>query len=146
MNIGPVEVIIFVFPQPEIDHRVIESLSETIKSGAVALIDLVLVTRDGQGTLTVRDFEDDLPPAWSAVTLDSRPLTLLSDSDIDLASEAIAPNETALVAAFEHRWARPLSESVRSAGGSTALHVRIPRDTVVAAVEAANDSADTPAG
>ena len=136
MDVGPVEVVIFVFPSKDIDAAVIKSIGETVKSGAVALIDLVLVSRDLSGEVTIRDLEDELPEAWSTVLLDSRPLTLLSDSDLEVAAESIGSNETAVVAAFEHRWAQPLSAEVRRAGGTTALHVRIPRETVEAAVEA----------
>ena len=136
MKIGPLEVVICAFPKPKIDDAVIEALSETVKSGAVALIDLVLVSRDEKGAVHVRDLEDDLPAAWSAMVIDSRPLTLLSDADLEVASEAIATNETALVVALEHRWAQRLAEEVRRSGGVTALQARIPHETVVAAAEA----------
>ncbi|MBD7993954.1 DUF1269 domain-containing protein [Arthrobacter sp. Sa2CUA1] len=136
MELGPVEVVIFTFPQPDIDAGVITTLGETVRSGAVNLIDLVLVTRDGDGRVHIRDLEDDLPEAWADVLVDSRPLTLLSDADLEVAAESVGNNEAAVVAAFEHKWAQPLSAEVRRAGGTTALHVRIPRDTVNAALDA----------
>ena len=40
MKIGPLEVIICAFPKPTIDATVIKALSETVKSGAMALADL----------------------------------------------------------------------------------------------------------
>ncbi len=82
MKIGPLEVIICAFPKPTIDATVIKALSETVKSGAVALADLALVSRDGQGVVHVRDLQDDLPAAWSGMIRDSRPLTLLNDADL----------------------------------------------------------------
>lgn len=136
MDIGPVEVVILTFPRTEVDAGVIATLGDTVRGGAVNLIDLVLVTKDGDGRVHVRDIEDDLPEAWADVLVDSRPLTLLSESDLDIAAESVGPNETAIVAAFEHKWAQPLSAEVRRAGGTTALHVRIPRETVDAALEA----------
>ena len=136
MKIGPLEVIICAFPKPAIDSNVIKALSETVKSGAVALADLVLLSRDREGSLHVRDLHDDLPPAWSGMVLDSRPMTLLNDADIELAAQAIKRNETALVAVVEHRWALRLSEEVRRSGGVTALQARIPREEAVIAIEA----------
>lgn len=135
MELGPVEVVIFTFPEPRIDDGVISSLGETVRGGAVNLIDLVLVSRDEEGNVHIQDLEDDLPEAWSDVLVDSRPLTLLSDSDLEVAADSIENNQTAVVAAFEHRWAQPLSAEVRRAGGTTALHVRIPRETVAAALD-----------
>lgn len=136
MKIGPLEVIICAFPKPVIDAAVIKALSETVKSGALALADLALVSRDGQGVVHVRDLHDDLPAAWSGMIRDSRPLTLLSDADLDLAAETIDINEIALVAVVEHRWALRLSEEVRRSGGVTALQARIPQEVAVAAIEA----------
>ena len=49
MKIGPLEVIICAFPKPAIDANVVKALSETVKSGAIALADLVLVSRDRAG-------------------------------------------------------------------------------------------------
>ncbi|HET9349148.1 MAG TPA: DUF6325 family protein [Arthrobacter sp.] len=136
MKIGPLEVIICAFPKPTIDATVIKALSETVKSGAVALADLALVSRDGQGVVHVRDLQDDLPAAWSGMIRDSRPLTLLNDADLELAAETIGSNEIALVAVVEHRWAQRLSEEVRRSGGVTALQARIPQEDAVIAIEA----------
>lgn len=136
MKIGPLEVIICAFPKPAIDATVIKALSETVKSGAVALADLALVSRDGQGVVHVRDLQDDLPAAWTGMIRDSRPLTLLNDADLGLAAETIGPNEIALVAVVEHRWAQRLSEEVRRSGGVTALQARIPQEVAVVAIEA----------
>ncbi|MDR7082772.1 hypothetical protein J2X01_002062 [Arthrobacter ginsengisoli] len=136
MKIGPLEVIICAFPKPAIDATVIKALSETVKSGAVALADFALVSRDGEGVVHVRDLQDDLPAAWSSMIPDSRPLTLLNDSDLELAAEAIGHNEIALVAVLEHRWAQRLSEEVRRSGGVTALQARIPQEEAVVAIEA----------
>ena len=136
MRVGPVEVIVCAFPGPEVDERVIVSLGRALRSGAIALLDLVLVTRDGQGAVHVRDLEDDLPAAWSEMVVRSRPLVLQSEGDIGMAAESIGNNETALVAALEHRWAQRLTEAVHNCGGVTALHARIPHETVVRAFQA----------
>jgi hypothetical protein len=136
MKIGPLEVIICAFPKPAIDATVIKALSETVRSGAVTQADLALVSRDGQGAVHVRDLHDNLPAAWSSMILDSRPLTLLNDTDLALAAETIGNNEIALVAVVEHRWAQRLSEEVRRSGGVTALQARIPQEDAVVAIEA----------
>lgn len=136
MKIGPLEVIICAFPKPAIGANVIKALSETVKSGAIALADMVLVSRDRAGAVHVRDLHDGLPAAWSGLIRDARPMTLLSDADIAVAAETIGTNETALVAVVEHRWAHRLSEEVRRSGGVTALQARIPDAEAALALEA----------
>ena len=136
MKIGPLEVIICAFPKPAIDANVIKAFSETVKSGAIALADLVLVTKDQEGAVQVRDLHDSLPAPWSAMIRDARPMTLLSDADIAVAAETIQNSQMALVAVVEHRWAHRLSEEVRRSGGVTALQARIPEEEAVLALEA----------
>lgn len=136
MRVGPVEVIICTFSSQEVDQSVAASLSEAVESGAVALLDVVMVARDACGVLSVTDLGDELPAAWSGLIVDPRPLTLLSEADIEVAAESIQENESSVIVTLEHRWARRLSEDVRAAGGATVLHVRIPHDTVVNAFQA----------
>jgi hypothetical protein len=142
MSIGPVEVVICAFPQPEVEMRVLDALSEVVRSGAVAIIDLVLVSRDEDGVVSVRDLEDDLPKDWPAIIIDSRPLTLLSDTDLEVASGAIGNGETALVVAIENLWAKRLAGEIRSSGGVVALHARIPYETVLRAIEVDSAASD----
>ena len=141
MKVGPVEVMICAFRRSEVDATVIDALREGVKPGAVAIIDLVLLSRDQFGVVHVRDLEDHLQEAWGDLIDYPRLLTLLSDTDLEVAAESIGNNETALVLALEHRWAQHLSDAVQDSGGVTTLYARIPHDTVVAAVEAAGISA-----
>ncbi|ASN20176.1 DUF6325 family protein [Arthrobacter sp. YN] len=136
MKVGPVEVIICAFRRPEVDETVVEALSGAVKSGAVALMDLVLLTRDQNSVVHVRDLEDHLQADWMEMIVYPRPFTLLSDADLEVAAESIGNNETALVVALEHRWAKRLSDAVRESGGVTTLYARIPNETVVTALEA----------
>jgi hypothetical protein len=136
MKIGPLEVIICAFPKPAIDANVVKAFSETVKSGAFALADLVLVSKDRAGVVHVRDLHDGLPAVWAGMILDSRPMTLLSDADITIAAETLGNSQMALVAVVEHRWALRLSEEVRRSGGLTALQARIPDEQAVLALEA----------
>ncbi|TJY70440.1 hypothetical protein E4J89_07020 [Arthrobacter sp. CAU 1506] len=141
MKVGPVEVMICAFRRSEVDARVIDALREAVRPGAVAIIDLVLLSRDRHGVVHVRDLEDHLQEAWSGLVDYPQLLTLLSDADLEVAAESIGNDETALVLALEHRWAQHLSDAVQDSGGVTTLYARIPHETVVAAVEAAGISA-----
>jgi hypothetical protein len=107
----------------------------------VAIIDLVLLSRDQHGVVHVRDMEDHLQDVWSGLVDYPRLLTLLSDRDLEVAAESIGNDETALVLALEHRWAQHLSDAVQDSGGVTTLYARIPHETVVTAVEAAGITA-----
>lgn len=136
MKVGPVEVIICAFRRPEVDAAVVEALGGAVKSGAVAVLDLVLLTRDQDSVVHLRDLEAQPQADWSDMIVDPRPLTLLSDTDLEVAAESIGNNETALVAVLEHRWAQRLTNAVQKSGAVTTLYARIPNETVVTALKA----------
>jgi KaiC/GvpD/RAD55 family RecA-like ATPase len=136
MKVGPVEVMVCAFPRPQVDSAVIDVLGEAVKPGTLAVIDLVLLSRDNHGVVHVHDLEDRLQEAWLDLVDYRRVLTLLSSADLEIAAESMGHNETALVLALDHRWQQLFSNAVQDAGGVTTLYARIPHETVAAAIEA----------
>ncbi|WP_369745514.1 hypothetical protein [Paenarthrobacter sp. AMU7] len=136
MKVGPVEVIVCVFPQHAISQRVVEALRDAVQYGGVALIDVVLVSRKDPDSVMVTDLDDGLGPEWSELIIDPRPMILLSEADLNLVVQFVRSEETALVAVIEHRWARMLLQEVEHANGFTPLHARIPHDVTVRAFQA----------
>ena len=62
---------------------------------------------------------------------------LISEDDLELARDMLEPGHSAAVIVYENSWARTVSGAIAEAGGELTLHVRIPRDVVEAALEAA---------
>lgn len=141
MKVGPVEVIICAFRQAEIEEAVVHALNNAVASGALALMDLVQLTRDHHAVVHVRDLDDNFQAGWPTAVEYPRPLCLLSDTDLEVAAESIGNNESALVMAVEHRWVQMLSDAVSESGGVTTLYARIPHETVITALEADGFSA-----
>jgi uncharacterized protein DUF6325 len=139
MELGPVELILLIFPGERADPAVVAALEAVVEQGHVTILDLVVVTRDARGELRLTDFDDDLSGAGlGLLRLDGRPL--LNETDMDLVRESLPPASSAVVVVYEESWARHLAGAVRTAGGEVALHVQIPRETVGIALDAATAS------
>src|SRR5262249_10603842 len=72
--------------------------------------------------------------------------TLISEDDLDVVRDALEPGTSAALIVYEETWAREIGGAVRNAGGEVALHVQVPRETVEAALAAAQAHADTTEG
>ncbi|MHA7240544.1 DUF6325 family protein [Arthrobacter sp. TMS1-12-1] len=136
MRVGPVDVLVCSVPSLTGDSLLVDALQEALDSGAVALIDVVLIARAADGTLSFADVDGGLPVTLGNLLAPPSPLTLLSDRDVALASASVATGEVGLLLALEHRWARRLTERIQDGGGETRLHERVPHDAVVRAFRA----------
>ncbi|WP_146067437.1 DUF6325 family protein [Arthrobacter sp. SX1312] len=136
MRVGPVDVLVFSTPTLDGGSRVVDALHEALDSGAVALIDIVLIARATDGTVSFADVDDGLPASLQNLLAHPSPMTLLSDRDVAFASASVGNGEVGLLLVLEHRWARRLAERIQDEGGVTRLHERVPHDAVVRAFEA----------
>ncbi|MBG6225275.1 hypothetical protein IWX63_001847 [Arthrobacter sp. CAN_A2] len=136
MRVGSVDVLVLSAPTLDGDPGMVDALHEALDSGAVALIDIVLIARGSDGTLSFADVDDGLPASLQDLLAHPSPMTLLSDRDVALASSSVANGEVGLLLVLEHRWARRLAERIQDMGGVTRLHERVPHDAVVRAFKA----------
>ena len=139
MDIGPVEMLVLTFTGDTVGPEVREALADVVAKGDVTILDLVFVAKDENGDLRVVEVEEQ-DDRFGLAELESRNAKLLNDEDIELVAEALDEGTSAAFLVFEHTWARKIAGAIAAAGGEVALHVRIPRDTVEAALTAATAS------
>lgn len=129
---GPVQVLVVGFDQPNFSGEVLAELARLGEAGIVRLVDLLLISRAEDGTL-----ETLSAPAGTASDLSGELAAELlgrSEGDVDNAdstedpdtedadawslANAIPIGSVAAVALIEHVWAAPLTAAIRRAGGS----------------------------
>ena len=135
MDIGPVELIVLVFPGERADRAVAEALYDVVSRGDVTVLDMVVLTHTSYGPTRVTDAGnlDDV----GFGSLEFRAQALLNDDDLDVVRASLKEGTSAAVIVYEQRWTRRLSAAAEQAGGELALHVQIPRDSLEAALTAA---------
>jgi hypothetical protein len=136
MPVGPVELLVVTFPSEDADPTVIAAVQEVVSSGFITVLDLVLLSRSKDGVISEVDISGSLEDVGLGL-LEIQEQALISEDDLDLARDVLDPGQSAAVIVYENTWARTVSGAIAAAGGELTLHVRIPRDVVEAAVEAA---------
>jgi hypothetical protein len=136
MDIGPVELIVLTFPGQRADPAVVTAIADVVSQGHVTILDLVVLSRDPEGVITLIDFDENLDPVGLGA-LDAHGQALVSDADMDLVRDSLVPDSTAAVIVYEETWARRVAGAVRDAGGEVALHVQLPPQIVETAIAAA---------
>ncbi|SDC59353.1 hypothetical protein SAMN05444580_101323 [Rhodococcus tukisamuensis] len=135
VNIGPVELVVLSFPGVRVDPAAVQAIQDVVDRGYVTLLDLVYIAKDADGNITQIDVDEDLDDIGLAI-LSIEAKALISDEDLDVVRDSLEPNSSAAIIVYEETWARNVATTVTAAGGEVALHVQIPRDDVLAAINA----------
>ena len=153
MTMGPVQLLVVGF-EGELNGEILAELDRLREDDVVRLIDLAFVRKDGKGNVE-KILRSDLSPeeaeAFGAAVGallgfgaagDERVAALdeghVFDEDVWYVDDAIPNDTAALVALLEHRWAIPLRDGIRSAGGFHLADAWIhPADLVGIGIDAA---------
>jgi hypothetical protein len=133
---GPVEFLVLTFPGANPGDGAIRALAGLRLSGAVRVIDTLLVAKGADGDLTTRELTE-IPEFAYVAQADQT--SLIAADDADEVGASLDPGSCALLALVEQTWAAEAAEAVRASGGELAASVRIPAQVVrdaLAALEA----------
>jgi hypothetical protein len=137
---GPVQVLVVGFDEASFSGEVIAELTRLREAGIVRLLDLLLVSRDDDGSLMVLPPPPGADPGLGRLTAavlgaddeEDEP-TLAGDGDGDgdgdggsgddgggdawSLDDAVPDHGSVAVALIEHTWAQPLVTAIRRGGG-----------------------------
>ncbi|MCU0284306.1 MAG: DUF6325 family protein [Candidatus Nanopelagicales bacterium] len=137
--IGPVDIALILFEGNEFNGDVAPAIAELQANGTVRIIDLAFVTKDAEGNVGWVEASDSaVAEAFAGLAEDE--LDLLNEEDLAGFADALEPNSSALAIVWENSWAARLGAALRGSGGEVVAYVRIPRDTVTAALEALKEA------
>ena len=127
MSIGPVEYIAIAFPGNNFSGEIVPAIKELQDSGTIRVLDLVIISKDGEGNVTGIELSEASPssrPPWPSSASQSR--NLLGQEDIEDIGSALDPNSTAGLMIWENVWAARFAQSLRAADGILIANGRIP--------------------
>lgn len=134
-ELGPVDWLVLEFPGSRFRGEIAPILADLVDDGVVRVLDLVLVTKQADGTVEARELTDAEAPEIGALREMKSDLTLLSEQDVTSAAAAIEPGSTAALLVWENTWAAPFASAVRRAGGELVATGRVPVPVLIAALE-----------
>jgi len=145
-ELGPVDYLVVEFPagKAAFSGEMGAQLKALVEGGTVRVLDLLIITKDEDGTVDafeLEDFEDDQADALRDFGFELA--DLLSEEDVDHIAAALEPGTVAAALVWENTWAAPFAASIRHSGGQLVASGRIPVQAILAALEADDDVAAT---
>ena len=130
---GPVEYLVVGFPDGNVSDDLAPELAKLVDNQVIRILDLVFLSKDGAGDVTVTEF-DELDQFAGFAEIDAEVGGLISAEDIDFVGDDLDPGSTAAVLLVEDLWAAPLADALNRSGGFMLDGARIPRDLADAAI------------
>jgi hypothetical protein len=139
VELGPVDYVVVAFPvgQADFSGEMASELRALMDSNTVRVLDLLLVTKDVDGSVEateLRDADDSEVGQLRAAEADLA--VLLAASDVDEIGGVLEPGSSAVVLVWENTWAAPFGAAVRRSGGQLVASGRIPTQAIMAAIDA----------
>jgi len=131
---GPVELHLVGFEGERPDPGVIQALTELLESGLLRLLDVVLISKDEDGDVTVTEIDDETD-GFGDLVIDA--IGLAGDEDIAEFSELVPAGASAALFVLELAYARTLANRLDASGAVLLRSERIPAPIVNAIVDAA---------
>ncbi len=132
--LGPVEYIVIRFEGDRFTGDIIPALNDILDQGLVRMIDMAVVSKALDGTVSILETQELGPEIAAAfVKLTGELSPLLSEADLQALGDDLAPATTAAAFLFEHIWATRFATAVLAARGELVLSERIPHAVVTEA-------------
>jgi len=131
MGLGPLEYIAIAFPGNNFSGKIIPAIKELQDSGTIRVLDLVIITKDGDGNVSAIELSEASPEQAAVLaTLGIESRNLLGQEDVEEIGGALDPNSTAGLMIWENVWAAKFAQSLRDADGELVANGRIPAEVV----------------
>jgi uncharacterized membrane protein len=166
MAIGPVQLLVVGFDGGEPTGKILPELRRLREHDVVRLIDLMVVRKDSEGNvdaIQASDLSDEEAMEFGAVVgaligfgaageegTEAGALAgvaeledghAFDEGEVWYVADSIPNDSTAAIALLEHRWAIPLRDSIREAGGRVFSDAWVhPSDLVTAGLAAAAEN------
>jgi hypothetical protein len=136
-RLGPVDFLVIEFADGRANFtgEIAEELLALVEAGTIRVIDLVVLSKDADGTIDAIELSDvdELGPL---VALEAELAELLAADDVVHLANAMEPGSVACVLVYENLWAAGFAAATRRAGGELIASGRIPIQAIIASIEA----------
>jgi len=138
MELGPVDVAVIGFPPgAPMTGEAAPLLVDLVDRGIIRVLDVLFVTKNEDGSFSGFDATSlDGKGVGDFTVFEGASSGLLGDEDAATAAGAIEPGSSAVLIAYENRWAAPFVAAVRRNGGVPIAFERISAEAVMQELDA----------
>ena len=131
MSLGPIDFIALEFPGNRFKGEIVPDLLDLVEREVIRIYDLVIVTKDVDGMVEVRELQELDPAELSIVDPFKAEVShMITELDIQAIAEKLDDNSTAALMLIENLWAKKTKQAMEDANGRLVLFERIPHDVV----------------
>jgi hypothetical protein len=136
-ELGPVDYIVVEFPvgTRSFTGAVAAELRAMVGSGTIRVIDVLILTKDADGTVEVTKLSDS-GELGELQVLEAELGELMAADDVGHLTAAMEPGSAAGVLIWENLWAAPFASAVRRSGGQLIAGGRILVQAIIASIDA----------
>jgi hypothetical protein len=143
-ELGPVDYVVVEFPADKANFSgaMANELKKLMDSGIVRVLDLLMVTRDEDGTVAVAELrEHDESEVGELRSLEADLSLVLATEDVERVGADLEPGSAAAVLVWENTWAAAFASAIRHSGGELVGMGHIPTQALIAAAEEDRETA-----
>jgi hypothetical protein len=136
-ELGPVDYLVVGFPAgaSSFTGETAAELRALADSGTIRMIDVLILTKDADGTVEATKLSD-LGELGELQVLAVELGELLAADDVEHLAAAMEPESTAGALIWENLWTAPFASAVRRSGGQLIAGGRIPVQAITASIQA----------
>ncbi len=115
---GPIDYVLIAFPGNDFNGAILPEIERLEESGTIKVIDIVFIHKDEEGAVTTIEAAD-MPAEIADTLMTARQeiKDLLTEEDIESASDLLDNNSSAGVLVYENVWAKGLKTAIIESGG-----------------------------
>ena len=131
MTLGPIDFLALEFPGNKFNGEILASLLDLVQAGTIRIIDLVVILKDQDGSVIVRELQELDPDSIRVLDpLRVEVNSMITRNDIDGFAAALANNSAAGLLLIENLWAVKTKQAMLEADARLLLFERIPHEVV----------------
>ncbi len=136
-EMGPIDYLLVEWPGGAPNGEVAPHLIDLVDRGLINILDLAFIAKDEAGNVTFLDLEQVGDEVVELAVFQGASSGLIDEEDRASAGAVLEPGTAAALLVFENAWAGPFAAAVRRSGGQLVASGRIPIQSMLAALDAA---------
>ena len=141
-EMGPVDYLVVEFPGGRMNGEGLPLLVDLVDRGIVRILDLVFIKKLPDNSFLRLDVTERGNKDSEALNVfEGASSGIVDDEDLRAVANVIEAGSTAGMIVYENRWAAPLATALRRGGAMLVANGRIPVQSLVAALDAAEAAA-----